>query len=139
MLDAGEYGWVADLVAIEVQDRQHGSIGNWVEKLVGLPCGRQGACFRFTVADNAGDDQIGIVERGPEGMTERVSQLATFVNRPWRRRRNMAGDPAGKRELRKQLFQPAFVLADVRINLTVGAFEVRIAHQRRAAVPGTGD
>ena len=58
MLDAGQDGRVADLVTIEVQDRQHGSIGNWVEKLVGLPCGRQGARFRFTVADDAGDDQI---------------------------------------------------------------------------------
>ena len=37
MLDAGQNGWIADLVAIEVQDRQHGSIGNRVEKLVGLP------------------------------------------------------------------------------------------------------
>src|ERR1019366_1343748 len=99
MLDAGEYGWVADLVAIEVQDRQHGSIGNWVEKLVGLPRGCQGACFRFTVADDAGHDQIGIVERGPESMAERVSQLATFVNRPRRRRRNVAGNPTGEGEL----------------------------------------
>ena len=139
MLDAGQDGRVADLIAIEVQDRQHGSVGNWVEKLVGLPCGRQGARFRFTVTDDAGDDQIGIVERGPKGMAKRVPQLATFVNRPRRCRRNMAGNPAGKRELFEQLFQPGFVLADVRINLTVGAFEVSIAHQRRAAVPGTGD
>ena len=124
MLDAGQDGRVADLVAIEVQDRQHGSVGNRVEKLVGLPCGRQGARFRFTVADDAGDDQIGIVERGPEGMAERIAQLAAFVNRPRRRRRNMAGNPAGKRELLEQLFQPGFVLADVRINLAVGAFEV---------------
>jgi len=28
---------IADLVAIEVQDRQHGPVGNWVEELVGLP------------------------------------------------------------------------------------------------------
>ena len=139
MLDAGQDGRVADLVAIEVQDRQHGSVGNWVEKLVGLPGGRQGARFRFTVADDAGDDQIGIVERGPEGMAERVPQLATFVNRPRRRRRNVAGNPAGKRELLEQLFQPGFVLADVRIDLAPGAFEVNVAHDRRAAVTGTGD
>jgi hypothetical protein len=63
--------------------------------------------FRFTIADDAGDDQIGIVERRPEGMAERVPQLATFVNRPRRRRRNMAGNPAGKRELLEQLFSPA--------------------------------
>ena len=38
------------------------------------------AGFRFTVADNAGDDQIRIVERGPEGMTKRITELATFMN-----------------------------------------------------------
>src|ERR1019366_8841215 len=59
--------------------------------------------FRFPFADDAGDDQIGIVERGPEGMAERVPQFATFVNRPRRRRRNMAGNPAGERELHEQL------------------------------------
>ncbi len=37
MFDAGQDGWIADLVAIKVQDRQHGSVGNRVEKLVGLP------------------------------------------------------------------------------------------------------
>ncbi len=37
MLDAGQNGWIADLVAIEVQDGQHGSVGNWIEKLIGLP------------------------------------------------------------------------------------------------------
>src|SRR5271156_995728 len=72
-------------------------------------------------------------------MAERVAKLATFVNRTRRSRRNMAGNPTGKRELREQLFQPGFILADVGINLAVGAFEVNITHDRRAAVTGTGD
>ena len=118
MLDAGQDGRIADLVAIEVQDREHGSIGNWVEKLVGLPCGRQGPRFCFTVADDTSDDQIGIVERSSEGVAERISQLATFVNGPRRRRSNMAGDASGKRELCEQLFQPGFILADVWIDLS---------------------
>ena len=139
MFDAGQDGRVADLITIEMQDRQHGSVGDRVEKLVGLPCGRQGARFRFTVADDAGDDQIGIVERGPEGMAERVPQFATFVNRPRSRRRNMAGNTAGKRELLEQLLEPGLVLADVRINLTPGAFEVNVTDNRRAAVTWAGD
>ena len=120
---------IADLVAIEVQDRQHGAVRNWVEKLVGLPCGRQRPRFRLTVADDAGDDQIRIVERGPEGMAKRISKLAAFVNRARRGRRDMAGNSAGKRELLEELFQSGFVLANVRINLTLGAFEINIAHQ----------
>jgi hypothetical protein len=51
----------------------------------------------------------------------------------------MAGNPAGKRELLEQHFQPGFVLRDVRINLAVGAFEISIAHQRWTAMTGTGD
>ena len=139
VLDAGQHGRVADLVAVEVQDRQHGAIGHRIEKLVGLPGCRQGACFRLTIADDAGDDQIGIVEHRPEGMAERIPKLATFVNRSRRGRRNMAGNSAGKRKLLEQLFEPSLVLADVGINLAPGPFEVNVAHDRGAAVAGTGD
>ena len=111
MLDARQHGGVADLVAVQVQDRQHRAVADRVEQLVGLPCGRQRSRFRLAVADDAGDDQIGIVERRSEGMAERVAQLTALVNRPRSRRRDMAGDAAGKGELLEQLFQPGFVLA----------------------------
>src|SRR5208337_842831 len=51
----------------------------------------------------------------------------------------MAGNPAGKRELREQLLEPGFVLADVWINLAPRAFEVNVGHNCRAPVTGTGD
>src|ERR1017187_4056235 len=106
MLNAGQDSRVADLVAVEVQNRQHSSVGNWVEELVELPCGGQGARFRFSVADDAGDDEFGIVERGPEARAERLPQSPPFVNRPRGRRRNMAENPAGKRELLEEFLQP---------------------------------
>ena len=34
MLDTGEHGWIADLVAIEVQDRQHGTVSYGIENLL---------------------------------------------------------------------------------------------------------
>ncbi len=138
-LDAGQHGRVADLVAIEVQDRQHGAVGDRIEKLVGLPGGRQRAGLRLAVADDTGDDQPRVVERGPEGVAERVAQLAAFVDRSRRRRRHMAADPAGKGELGEQPFQPGLVLADVRIDLAVGPFQIGIGDQRRATVAGAGD
>ena len=51
----------------------------------------------------------------------------------------MTGNPAGKRELRKQVFQTGFVLCNVRINFTPSSFEVNIAYNRRAAVTGSGN
>ena len=56
-LDARKHRGIADLVAIQVQDRQHGAVGDGIQELVGLPRGRQGAGFRLAVADDAGDDQ----------------------------------------------------------------------------------
>ena len=137
--DACEDGRVGDLEAVEVQDRQHHAVGDRVEELVGMPCGGQRAGLGFAVADDAGDDQVRIVERGPEGMADRIAQLAAFMNRPRRLRRNVAGDPSGEGELLEQLLQPGLILADVRIDLAVRAFEVDVAHHRRGAVAGTGD
>ena len=80
VFDAGQHGRVADLVAIEVQDRQHGSIGDRVEELVGMPCGRQGTGFRLAIANDTGNNQIRIVESGTKGMHWPTSELATFMN-----------------------------------------------------------
>ena len=137
--DACQDGRVGDLVAVEVQDRQHHAVGDRVEELVGMPGGGQGAGLGFAVADDAGDDQVRVVERGPEGMADRVPQLATLMNRARRLRRNMAGDPAGEGELSEQLPQAALILADVGIDLAVRPLEVDAADHRRGTVAGSGD
>jgi hypothetical protein len=136
---ASQDGGVADLVAVKVQDRQHGPVVGGAEELVGVPCGRQRAGLGLAVTDHARHDQAGIVERGAEGMAKRVPQLAAFVDRSWSRRRDVAGDAPGKRELGEELPEPGFILADVRIDLAVCALEVGIPHQRRPAVTGTSD
>ena len=86
MRDAGEDRRVGDLVAVQVQDRQHDAVADRVEKLVGMPCGGQWSGLGFAVADDAGDDQLRIVERGPEGMADRITQLAPLMNRSRRLR-----------------------------------------------------
>ncbi len=139
VLDAGEHGRVADLVAVQVQDRQHGAVADRVEELVGLPCGRERAGFRFAVAHDARDHEVRIVERGPKGVAERVPKLAAFVDRTGRGGGNMTGDSARERELLEQLLQAGLVLGNVGVDLAPGAFEVDIAHDRRTAVTRTGD
>ena len=49
--DPREDGRVGDLVAVEVQDRQHRAVGDGIEKLVGLPRRRQRTGFRLAIAD----------------------------------------------------------------------------------------
>jgi hypothetical protein len=137
--DACEHRGTGDLVAVEVQDGQHGAVVDRVEELVRMPARRQRTGLRLAVADHAGDDQIRIVEGRAEGMRQRIAQLAALVDRPRRVRRDMAGDAAGKGELLEQPLHPVLIPGDVRIDLAVGAFQVGVRHHRRPAVTRPGD
>jgi hypothetical protein len=72
-------------------------------------------------------------------VTQRVAELAAFVDAARRLRRDVAGDAARKRELPEQDLQAGFVARDRRVNLGVSAFEVGVGHQRRSAVARTRD
>ena len=137
--DAREHGGVGDLVAVEVEDGQHGAVARGIEELVRVPARRERAGLRLAVADDAGHDEVAVVERGAVGVRDRVSELASFVNRARRLRRHVARNPARKRELFEQLPHPLGVRRDVRIELAVGALEIRVRHQPRPAVARSGD
>ncbi len=137
--DARKHGRVGNLVAVQMQDRQYRAVRGRIEKLVRVPRGGQWSGFRLAVADHAGDDQIGIVEHRAERMAERIAQLAAFMDRSGALRRCVARNPSGKRKLHKQFAQSGFVLADVRIDLAVGALQVGVSDDGRTAVTGTGD
>ena len=139
MLDTGEDRGIADLEAVEMQDWQHRAVGDRVEKLVGLPGRRQRPGLGLAVADDAGDNQGGIVERRAEGVAEGIAEFAAFVNGARRRGGHMARNTAGKRKLLEQPLHSGFVLADVGIDLAVAAFEVGVGDERRAAMARAGD
>ena len=139
VLDAREDCRVADLEAVQVQDRQNRSVRDRVKEFVGLPGGRQGTRFGFAVADDARDDEPWVVECGAKGVAERISEFAALVDGPGCRWRDMARDAARKRELLEKPFHSGFVLADVGIDLAVAPLEVGVGDQRRATVAGTGD
>jgi hypothetical protein len=82
-----------------MQDRQHHAVGGRIEELVGVPGRGQRAGFRLAIADDAGDDEIGIVEHRPEGMAERIAELAALMDGAGAFRRGVAGNTAGKGEL----------------------------------------
>ena len=57
VLDARQDRRIADLEAVQMQDRQHRAVRHRAEELVGMPRRRQRSGFRLAVADDAGDDQ----------------------------------------------------------------------------------
>ena len=67
-------------------------------------------------------------------MRERVAELAALVDRARRLGRDVARDPAGERELPEELAQAVLVLGDVRVDLGVGALEVRVRDEAGPAV-----
>src|SRR6185369_6457379 len=97
--------------------------------------------FRLAGANNARDDHIRVVERHPIRVRKAVPELAAFVNGARRLRCNVAADMAGEGELLEELAHAFLVLALVRINLGVSAFEVRGAEDagRSVARPGHED
>ena len=103
-----------------------------------MPGGGERPGLGLAVADDARDDQIGVVERHAVGVREAVAELAAFVDRARRLRRDVAADVPGKGELLEELLQPFRVLALVRIDLRVGPFEIGRPEHARRAVAGAG-
>ena len=109
--DAGEHRRVRDLVAVQMQDRQNGAVGARVEELVRVPARRERAGLRLAVADDAGDHEVGVVERSAERVRERIAELAALVDRAGRLGRDVRRDAAWERELAEELAQTVVVLA----------------------------
>ncbi len=137
--DAREDRGVRDLPAVEVEDRQHRAVGLRVEELVEVPAGGERRGLRLAVADHARDHEVGVVERGAEGVHERVAELAALVDGSGRLRRRVRRHPAGERELAEQVAHARAIRRRRREQLRVRAVEVRVRDHARAAVAGTGD
>ena len=134
-----QHGRIGDLVAVEVQDRQHGAVARRVQKLVGMPACRERPSLRFAVAHNRSDDEIGVVESRAKGVRKRIAEFAALVDGAGRLGRHMTRNSAGKGELGEEPLHPLLVLRDVWIDLAVGPFEIGVGDQSRAAVSGAGD
>ena len=133
MADAREQRRIVDLVAVEIQNRQHRAVTDGIEKFVDVPGSGERPGFRFAVTDHGGDDQVRIVEGRAAGMRQHVAEFASFMNRAGRFGRAVTADAARKRELLEEAEQTFFVLALVRIDFRVSAFEIdRPEHAGRA-------
>ena len=62
MVDPAEDRRVGDLVAVQVENRQNGTIPDRVDEFVDVPAGGEGTCFSFAITHAGNGDQLGIVE-----------------------------------------------------------------------------
>ena len=94
---AAEHCGAGDLVAVEVEDRQHRAVAAGVEEGRQSPRRGQGTGLRLAVADDARDDEVGVVERRTRRVGERVAELAALVDAPRRLHAHVAGHPTRAR------------------------------------------
>ena len=132
--NAGEDGRVGDLVAVEVQDRQHDTVGLGVHELVGLPRGGQSGRLGLAVAHHGDREQARVVHDGAEGVGQGVAQLAALVDGAGGLGSEVARDAAGVGELAEELLQTGLVIGDVGTDLAVGAVEQGLRGAGRATV-----
>src|SRR4029077_13436095 len=95
--------------------------------------------LRLTVPDNTGDDQVRVVERGAEGVRQRVTELAALMDGARCLRRDVAGHTAGEGEPPEQLAHARAVLRHTRPDLAVAALQPGVGQRGRAAVTWPDD
>ena len=74
--------WIGNLPPVEMEDGEHDTIGDGIEKLVRVPRGSERGGFSFAIADDAGNNEIGIVEGDTIRMQQRVAEFAAFIDGP---------------------------------------------------------
>ncbi len=122
-----------------MKNRNHRAVAHGVQELIRVPAGGERAGLRLAVADDAADEQIGVVERRAVGVQQRISQLAAFVDRAGSFRRDVAGDAAGKRELLEEPLHPLRILRDVGETLGVASLQPGIGDHARTSVTRSAD
>src|SRR3974390_86867 len=138
MRDARENGGIVNLIAVELQDRQHRAVPDRVEELVGMPCRSQRAGFGFPITNHYGDQEVGIVVRGAKSVRDAVAQLTALMNRTRSFRRAMTANAAGEGKLLEELAHPGFILAFVWVNLRIGTLEISRREHAWSAVARPG-
>src|SRR5579862_4089254 len=90
VVHAPEHRGVRDLVAVEMENRQHRAVARGIQKLIAVPARSQWAGFCFPISDHATNEQLGIVKYRSASVHDRIAQLSTFVDRARGLGRSMA-------------------------------------------------
>ena len=130
---------VVNLVAVEVQHRQHRPVPDRVEELVAMPASGQGAGLGLAVSRHHERNQVRVIVDRPVGVGDTVAEFAPFVDAAGRFGRSVAANSAGERELLEETLHPFQIFSLVRIDLGVGALEVALGQDRRGPVTRAGN
>src|SRR5262245_2286859 len=113
--NAGEEAGVGDRVTVKVQDREDASVPRRSEEFLAVPARGQRPGLCLSSSDDAGNDQVRVVERSAIGMAQGVAEFSAFVDAAGSLGSNVTGDAAREAELLEQLLHAFYVLADVRV------------------------
>jgi hypothetical protein len=114
-------------------------VGRRVEKLVAVPRPGRGSGFRLAIPDDAGDDQVRVVQGRAERRRQGVAQLPPLVNYAGVSRIEMArkGIGPGKRFQEPRKARP--VEGQVREIFGEGSLQVHVGQVGRRPVPRPRD
>src|SRR5947209_378801 len=113
IIQPAKQGGICDLVAIEMENGQHGTVTCGIQKLVAVPTGCQWSGFRLAVSHHTACEQVWIVEHRTASVHDRITQFSAFVDGTRSFGRGMARNPSGKGKLFEQPFHPFLILRDV--------------------------
>src|SRR5512143_548952 len=139
MTDPCKHRWIGDLKTIEMQDGEHSPVGYRIQELVRMPCCGEGSGLCLAVADHAGSNEIGIVEDSTERMGERIPELSSFVDGPWRLRGSMTRNATRERELLEELLHALGIPGYVGIKFAVRTFQICVGYHAGTSMPGAAD
>ena len=91
--DPGQHGGVGDLVPVQVQDRQHGTIAGRVQELVSVPAVASGPVSASPSPDQQ-TSRPGLSKAAPKACDQRVAEFAALMERAGGLGCDMGGDAA---------------------------------------------
>ena len=127
-------GRSGNFVAVQVQNRKDSAVPHRIEEVDGLPASFERTGLGFSVADDAGDDQIRIIESGSERVNQRIAEFPAFVHGIRDVRSAMAGHAARRRELPEKKPQAVLIWRDLRMNFGIRAFQIGVRIERGTAM-----
>src|ERR1700712_4644833 len=102
-----------------------------------MPCSRRGAGLRFTIADDAADDQIWVVHYRAETDTQSIPEFSALVNGPGSFGADVTGKAPCRTEATDRRGEPFGFLGATWIELGQGPLEPQGCQNGRCSVTRT--